>query len=63
MQDIKTKVVIEQIATVSKLKKLQLFLISDKFKEIETDQAELLILQAGIMAAYMQCLNMRIKKL
>jgi hypothetical protein len=63
MDNFKIRLVNEQVELVTKLEKLKTFLVTDTFKELEMEQAELLILQASIMAAYTQVLTMRIRKL
>lgn len=60
MEDFKTRLVKEQKELEEKLDKLNTFNESDKFQELEYAQRTLLIIQAGAMYTYNECLKARI---
>lgn len=60
MEDFKTRLVREQKELEEKLDKLNTFNESDKFQELEYAQRTLLIIQAGAMYTYNECLKARI---
>lgn len=60
MEDFKTRLVQEQKELEEKLDKLNTFNESDKFQELEYAQRTLLIIQAGAMYTYNECLKARI---
>lgn len=60
MEDFKTRLVQEQKELEEKLNKLNTFNESDKFQELEYTQRSLLIIQAGAMYTYNECLKARI---
>ena len=60
MEDFKTRLVQEQKELEEKLGKLNTFNESDKFQELEYAQRTLLIIQAGAMYTYNECLKARI---
>lgn len=60
MEDFKTRLVQEQKELEEKLAKLNTFNESDKFQELEYAQRTLLIIQAGAMYTYNECLKARI---
>ena len=60
MEDFKTRLVQEQKELEEKLNKLNTFNESDKFQELEYAQRTLLIIQAGAMYTYNECLKARI---
>ena len=60
MEDFKTRLVQEQKELEEKLDKLNTFNESDKFQELEYIQRALLIIQAGAMYTYNECLKARI---
>jgi len=63
MSDFKTRLVEEQAELSEKLTKLNEFNQSDKVNEIDQVQKDLLLIQAGAMYAYLECLNARIARL
>jgi len=63
MSDFKTRLVTEQSELESKLSKLDDFILSDKFNEIDDTQKALLQVQATAMNTYLQCLTERISRL
>ena len=60
MEDFKTRLVQEQKELEEKLDKLNTFNESDKFQKLEYTQRSLLIIQAGAMYTYNECLKARI---
>ena len=60
MEDFKTRLVQEQKELEEKLGKLNTFNESDKFQKLEYTQRSLLIIQAGAMYTYNECLKARI---
>lgn len=60
MEDFKTRLVQEQKELEEKLDKLNTFNESGKFQELEYAQRTLLIIQAGAMYTYNECLKARI---
>ena len=61
MEDFKTRLIEEQSLLEEKLNKLNSFTQSDKFDEIDQRQQSLLIIQAGAMYTYNECLKARIE--
>ena len=61
MEDFKTRLIEEQTLLEEKLNKLNSFTQSDKFDEIDQRQQSLLIIQAGAMYTYNECLKARIE--
>lgn len=60
MENFKTRLVQEQKELEEKLDKLNTFNESAKFQELEYAQRTLLIIQAGAMYTYNECLKARI---
>lgn len=63
MSEFKTRVIEEQSQLEEKLIKLNAFNESEKVSEIDPIQKDLLLIQAGAMYTYNECLKMRISKL
>ena len=63
MSGFKTRLVEEQAQLEEKLNKLNDFNQSEKVKEIDTVQKDLLLVQAGAMYTYNECLKARIARL
>lgn len=63
MSDFKTRLVEEQAQLEEKLNKLNDFNQSEKVNEIDTVQKDLLLVQAGAMYTYNECLKARIARL
>ena len=63
MSDFKTRLVAEQEELEDKLNKLNAFNQSQKVNEIDPIQKDLLLIQAGAMYTYNECLKARISKL
>lgn len=63
MNDFKTRLVEEQAQLEEKLNKLNDFNQSEKVKEIDPVQKDLLLVQAGAMYTYNECLKARIARL
>ena len=63
MHDFKTRLVEEQAQLEEKLNKLNDFNQSEKVKEIDPVQKDLLLVQAGAMYTYNECLKARIARL
>lgn len=63
MSDFKTRLVEEQAQLEEKLNKLNNFNQSEKVKEIDPVQKDLLLVQAGAMYTYNECLKARIARL
>lgn len=63
MSDFKTRLVEEQAQLEEKLNKLNDFNQSEKVEEIDTVQKDLLLVQAGAMYTYNECLKARIARL
>ena len=63
MSDFKTRLVEEQAQLEEKLNKLNDFNQSEKVKEIDQVQKGLLLVQAGAMYIYNECLKARISRL
>lgn len=61
--DVKDRVIEERDQLLEKLNKLDFFIESDKFQEIDDVQRALLQVQATSMNCYLQCLNERIIRL
>ena len=61
--DVKNRVIEERDQLLEKLDKLDSFIESDKFQEIDDVQRALLQVQATSMNCYLQCLNERITRL
>lgn len=63
MSDFKSRLVEEQAQLEEKLNKLNEFNQSDKVNEIDPVQKSLLIIQAGAMYTYNECLKERLARL
>jgi hypothetical protein len=63
MSDFKTRLVEEQAQLEEKLNKLNDFNQSEKVKEIDPVQKDLLLVQAGAMYTYNECLKARLARL
>lgn len=63
MNDFKTRLVSEQVELDEKLKKLNDFNQSEKANEIDPVQKDLLLIQAGAMFTYNECLKARLARL
>ena len=63
MNDFKTRLVSEQVELDEKLKKLNDFNQSEKDNEIDPVQKDLLLIQAGAMFTYNECLKARLARL
>lgn len=63
MEDFKTRLVEEQAQLEEKLNKLDNFIVSEKFNDIEDTQRALLQVQATAMNVYNQCLKERLERL
>ena len=63
MSDFKTRLVEEQAQLEEKLNKLNDFNQSEKVNEIDPVQKELLLVQAGAMYTYNECLKARLARL
>ena len=63
MSDFKTRLIEEQAQLEEKLNKLNDFNGSEKANGIDPVQKDLLIIQAGTMYAYNECLKARISRL
>lgn len=63
MSDFKTRLAEEQAQLEEKLNKLNDFNQSEKVKEIDPVQKDLLLVQAGAMYTYNECLKARIARL
>ena len=63
MSDFKNRLVEEQAQLEEKLNKLNDFNQSEKAKEIDPVQKDLLLIQAGAMYTYNECLKARIARL
>ena len=63
MSDFKTRLVEEQAQLEEKLNKLNDFNQSENVKEIDPVQKDLLLVQAGAMYTYNECLKARIARL
>lgn len=63
MSDFKTRLIEEQSQLEEKLDKLNDFNQSEKAKEIDPVQKDLLVIQAGIMYTYNEILKARIIRL
>lgn len=61
MEDFKTRLVEEQAQLEEKLNKLNAFNESENINSIDPFQKELLIIQAGAMYTYNECLKSRLK--
>ena len=60
MSDFKTRLIQEQLELEEKLNKLNDFNQSDKVNNIDPIQKDLLLIQAGAMYTYNECLKARI---
>ena len=60
MEDFKTRLIAEQKELEEKLTKLNTFNEGEKVKELNSVQRTLLIIQAGAMYTYNECLKARI---
>ena len=63
MSDFKTRLVEEQAQLEEKLNKLNDFNQSEKANEIDPVQKDLLLVQAGAMYTYNECLKARLARL
>ena len=63
MDDFKTRLIDEQKQLEEKLNKLNTFNQSEKVITIDPVQKDLLIIQAGAMYTYNECLKARIERL
>ena len=63
MSDFKTRLVDEQVQLEEKLGKLNEFNSSEKANAIDPVQKDLLLIQAGAMYTYNECLKVRINRL
>ena len=63
MSDFKTRLVEEQAQLEEKLNKLNDFNKSEKVNEIDPVQKDLLLVQAGAMYTYNECLKARLARL
>ena len=63
MSDFKTRLVEEQAQLEEKLNKLNDFNQSEKVNEIDPVQKDLLLVQAGAMYTYNECLKARLARL
>jgi len=60
MEDFKTRLIAEQKELEEKLTKLNTFNEGEKVKELDSVQRTLLLIQAGAMYTYNECLKARI---
>lgn len=60
MEDFKTRLIAEQKELEEKLTKLNTFNEGEKVKELDSTQRTLLLIQAGAMYTYNECLKGRI---
>lgn len=60
MEDFKTRLIAEQKELEEKLTKLNTFNEGEKVKELDSVQRTLLLIQAGAMYTYNECLKGRI---
>ena len=60
MEDFKTRLIAEQKELEEKLTKLNTFNEGEKVKELDSVQRTLLLIQAGAMHTYNECLKGRI---
>jgi len=63
MSDFKERLISEQKELAERLDKLNSFNDSEKSDQIDPVQKSLLLIQAGAMYTYLQCLNERIARL
>lgn len=63
MSTFKERLIIEKTELNEKLEKLNTFILSEKFKEIDNVQMTLLNIQVKAMETYSQCLLERIVRL
>ena len=63
MSDFKTRLVEEQTQLEEKLTKLNAFNASEKINIIDPVQKDLLLVQAGAMYTYNECLKARLSRL
>lgn len=63
MSDFKSRLVEEQEQLEERLNKLNEFNQSEKVNDIDPVQKSLLIIQAGAMYTYLECLNERLARL
>lgn len=63
MDDFKTRLIEEQAQLEAKLHKLNAFNEGEKVKEIDPVQKSLLLIQAGVMYTYNECLKARLERL
>ena len=62
-QDFKSRLVEEKESLQEKLSKLNYFNISEKANQIDPIQKSLLVVQAGAMYTYLECLKARLERL
>jgi hypothetical protein len=63
MNDFKTRLIEEQAQLEEKLKRLNAFNEGEKVNEIDPVQKSLLLVQAGAMYTYNECLKARLERL
>lgn len=63
MEDFKKRLIEEQVQLEDKLTKLNAFLGGEKSKGVDPVQRSLLIIQAGAMYTYNECLKERLSRL
>lgn len=63
MDDFKERLKTEKTELEIKLEKLNTFNQSEKFKTVGDDQRSLLLIQAGAMYTYLECLRARLDRL
>ena len=63
MSDFKSRLETERDELKKKLTKLNVFNESEKVNDIDPVQKSLLIIQAGVMYTYLECLNERLARL
>lgn len=63
MEGFKRRLIEEQVQLEDKLTKLNAFIESEKSKSIDPVQRSLLIVQAGAMHTYNECLKERLSRL
>jgi len=63
MDDFKTRLIEEQAQLEEKLNKLNAFNEGERVKEIDPVQKSLLLVQAGAMYTYNECLKARLERL
>ncbi|MDR1938769.1 MAG: hypothetical protein LBQ73_09790 [Tannerellaceae bacterium] len=63
MSDFKQRLKTERIELEEKLNKLNEFNLSERVNEVGADQKSLLLIQAGAMFTYLECLKARLERL